>query len=74
MLSPISPPSSTSISPISKPVRLDIEIKIEGKQLKLFVEDVLVPPGNLGQPVIRDHVGTDLRLGEAFDPNDRHRL
>ena len=53
---------------------LDIEINIESEQLKLFGEDVLVPAGDLGQPVICDHIGADLRLREPFDANHGNRV
>ena len=49
----------------------DIEVKFNGKLLKLERQKGLIPPGILGEPVVSDNIGTDLSGGEMIDTHGR---
>jgi hypothetical protein len=49
---------------------LDIEVELD-QPLQLNGEDLAIPAGLLGQPVVGEHVGPLLGLGEMREPNGR---
>jgi hypothetical protein len=54
---------------------LEVEVEVHlGQALQLDREQVLVPAGKLGEPVVGDHVGADLGLGEVLELEGRDRL
>jgi len=53
----------------------DLEAEIEPAErevLELLGQQPIVPGGDLGQPVVRDHEGTDLRRGQVIEAQGRH--
>jgi hypothetical protein len=52
------------------PRDLDFEVQIQVSQsLQLDFEDLLVPTGQLGQPVVGNHIGPALGIGQMIQAN-----
>ena len=59
-----------------EPGQLNVEVELD-KVLKLDRQQVLVPPGELSEAIVGEHVRALLRLAQALDPEgmaDRRSL
>ena len=50
---------------------IEVEVQVV-ERLQLGSEQLVIPPGQFGQAVIRDAIGADLRRGQVAKPDDRH--